>query len=38
MTAEPVAMRRARLVVAYDGAGFSGFAEHPTTATVDVSA
>src|SRR5215207_2752965 len=27
MTTEPVALRRARLVVAYDGSGFSGFAE-----------
>jgi tRNA pseudouridine38-40 synthase len=27
MTSEPVAMRRARLVVAYDGSGFAGFAE-----------
>jgi tRNA pseudouridine38-40 synthase len=27
MTSEPVALRRARLVVAYDGSGFSGFAE-----------
>jgi tRNA pseudouridine38-40 synthase len=29
MTAEPVALRRARLVVAYDGSGFHGFAENP---------
>src|SRR5436190_2482122 len=27
MTIEPVALRRARLVVAYDGTDFSGFAE-----------
>src|SRR5688572_5175172 len=35
MTTEPVALRRARLVVAYDGAGFSGFAESgPAVVTV----
>jgi tRNA pseudouridine38-40 synthase len=31
---EPVALRRARLVVAYDGGGFSGFAESPGRRTV----
>ena len=36
MTAEvePVAMRRARFVLAYDGGGFHGFAEHGDTRTV----
>ncbi|MSY18388.1 MAG: hypothetical protein F2735_03530, partial [Actinobacteria bacterium] len=31
---EPVAMRRARFVVAYDGAGFHGFAVNPNVDTV----
>lgn len=31
---EPAALRRARLVVAYDGAGFHGFAESAATPTV----
>ena len=31
---EPAALRRARLVVAYDGSGFHGFAEADATPTV----